>query len=73
MAGAIVGSLLITCSAAQAAGLPADKFRYHASAWRNRWSAVMELFMVGGDYSVATEPFPARFAVAVDVEIAAAK
>jgi hypothetical protein len=29
--------------------------------------------MVGGDYSVATEPFPARFAVAVDVEIAAAK
>ena len=33
----------------------------------------MELIMVGRDYSVATEHFPARFAVAVDVEIAAAK
>jgi hypothetical protein len=71
--GAIVGSRVIKCSAAQAAGLPADKFRYDSSPWPNRWSAVLELFMVSGNYSVATEPFPARFSTVVDVEIAAAK
>jgi len=51
----------------------ADKFRHYASAWRDRWDSVMELFMAGGNYAVAGVPFPARFPAAVDAEIAAAK
>jgi hypothetical protein len=39
----------------------ADKFRNYASAWRDRWNSVMELFMAGGNCSAA------------DAEIAAAK
>jgi hypothetical protein len=26
----------------------ADRFRNYASAWRDRWNSVMELFMAGG-------------------------
>jgi hypothetical protein len=51
----------------------ADKFRNYASAWRDRWNSVMELFMAGGNYAVAGVPFPAGFPAAVDAEIAAAK
>jgi hypothetical protein len=51
----------------------ADKFRNYASAWRDRWNSVMELFMAGGNYAVASVPFPAGFPAAVDAEIAAAK
>jgi hypothetical protein len=51
----------------------ADKFRNYASAWRDRWNSVMELFMAGGNYAVAGVPFPAGFSAAVEAEIAAAK
>ena len=50
-----------------------DKFRNYASAWRDRWNSVMELFMAGGNYAVSGVPFPNGFPAAVDAEIAAAK
>ena len=50
-----------------------DKFRNYASAWRDRWNSVMELFMAGGNYAAAGVPLPAGFAAAVEAEIAAAK
>jgi hypothetical protein len=50
-----------------------DKFRNYASAWRDRWNSVMEIFMAGGNYAVAGVPFPSGFAAAVDAEIAGAK
>ena len=50
-----------------------DKFRNYASAWRDRWNSVMELFMAGGNYAAAGVPLPKDFAAAVDAEIAAAK
>ena len=31
----------------------ADKFRNYASAWRDRWNSVMELFMAGGNYAAS--------------------
>jgi len=51
----------------------ADKFRNYASAWRDRWNSVMELFMAGGNYAVSGVPFPKDFPEAVDAEIASAK
>jgi hypothetical protein len=51
----------------------ADKFRNYASAWRDRWNSVMELFMAGGNYAASEVPFPKRFAEAVQAEIAAAQ
>jgi hypothetical protein len=51
----------------------ADKFRNYASAWRDRWNSVMELFMAGGNYVASGVPFPKDFAVAVQGEIAAAR
>jgi hypothetical protein len=51
----------------------ADKFRNYASAWRDRWNSVMELFMAGGNYPASEVPFPKGFPAAVDAEIAAAK
>jgi hypothetical protein len=50
-----------------------DKFRNYASAWRDRWNSVMELFMAGGNYAASGVPVPAGFAAAVEREIAAAK
>jgi phosphomevalonate kinase len=51
----------------------ADKFRNYASAWRDRWNSVMELFMAGGNYAASGVPFPTGFATAVQAEIAAAR
>ena len=51
----------------------ADKFRNYASAWRDRWNSVMELFMAGGNYAVSGVPFPNSFQAAVEAEITAAK
>ncbi len=51
--------------------LEADKFRNYASAWRDRWNSVMEVFMAGGNYPVSSVPFPDRFPAAVQAEIAA--
>jgi len=51
----------------------ADKFRNYASAWRDRWNSVMELFMAGGNYPASKVPFPNGFPDAVQAEIAAAK
>jgi hypothetical protein len=51
----------------------ADKFRNYASAWRDRWNSVMEIFMAGGNYAASGVPFPAGFPVAVDAEIATVK
>jgi long-subunit fatty acid transport protein len=51
----------------------ADKFRNYASAWRDRWNSVMELFMAGGNYAVSETPFPLGLPPAVQAEIAAAK
>jgi hypothetical protein len=51
----------------------ADKFRNYASAWRDRWSSVMELFMAGGNYAASEVPLPKGFQEAVQAEIAAAK
>jgi hypothetical protein len=50
----------------------ADKFRNYASAWRDRWNSVMELFMAGGNYVSSEVPFPLGFNSAVQGEIAAA-
>jgi hypothetical protein len=50
-----------------------DKFRNYASAWRDRWNSVMELFMAGGNYASSGVPFPAGFSSAVEAEIAVAK
>ena len=50
-----------------------DKFRNYASAWRDRWNSVMDLFMAGGGYAASGVPFPDGFPAAVDAEIAAAK
>ncbi len=50
-----------------------DNFRNYASAWRDRWNSVMELFMAGGNYPVSSVPFPAGFPAAVDAEIVAVK
>jgi hypothetical protein len=50
-----------------------DKFRNYASAWRDRWNSVMELFMAGGNYAVSAVQFPKDFPAAVDAEIAAAQ
>jgi hypothetical protein len=51
----------------------ADKFRNYASAWRDRWNSVMELFMAGGNYAASEVPFPKGFPDAAQAEIAAAK
>jgi hypothetical protein len=51
----------------------ADKFRNYASAWRDRWNSVMELFMAGGNYAASGVPFPADFPAAVAAEIAEAR
>jgi len=51
----------------------ADKFRNYASAWRDRWNSVMELFMAGGNYAASGVPFPKGFPEAVQAETAAAK
>ena len=51
----------------------ADKFRNYASAWRDRWNSVMELFMAGGNYAATEVPFPKEFPGAVQAEIAAAR
>jgi hypothetical protein len=51
----------------------ADKFRNYASAWRDRWNSVMELFMAGGNYAASEVPFPGGFSDAVQAEIAAAR
>jgi hypothetical protein len=51
----------------------ADNFRNYASAWRDRWNSMMELFMAGGNYAASGVPFPKDFPAAVDAEIAAAK
>jgi hypothetical protein len=50
----------------------ADKFRNYASAWRDRWNSVMELFMAGGNYAASEVPFPKGFPSAVTAEIVAA-
>jgi hypothetical protein len=51
----------------------ADKFRNYASAWRDRWNSVMELFMAGGNYAASEVPFPKGLPDAVQAEIAAAR
>lgn len=51
--------------------IEADKFRDYASAWRDRWNAVMELFMAGGNYAVSGIPFPKEFPERVQAELAA--
>jgi len=51
----------------------ADKFCNYASAWRDRWNSVMEVFMAGGNYAVSGVPFPGGFPAAVQAEIAATK
>lgn len=50
-----------------------DKFRNYASAWRDRWNSVMELYMAGGSYVVAEIPFPRQFPDVVQAEIVAVK
>jgi hypothetical protein len=51
----------------------ANKFRNYAVAWRDRWNAVMELFMAGGNYPASGPALPKEFASAVQMEIAAAR
>jgi protein-disulfide isomerase len=52
--------------------MEADKFRNYASAWRDRWNSVMELFMAGGNYPTSEVPFPKEFPGTVEAEIDAA-
>jgi hypothetical protein len=47
----------------------ADKFRTYASAWRDRWDSMLELFMAGGNYPAAQIPFPSEFSAAVEKEL----
>lgn len=49
------------------------EFRNYASAWRDRWNSVMELFMAGGNYAASGVPFPKGFPEAVQLEIQAAR
>jgi hypothetical protein len=51
----------------------ADKFRNYASACRDRWNSVMEVFMAGGSYPASGVPFPNGFPDAVQAEISAQK
>jgi hypothetical protein len=51
----------------------ADKFRNYASAWRDRWNSVMEIFMAGGNYPASEIPFPKGFEEAVKVEAGASR
>jgi hypothetical protein len=51
----------------------ADKFRNYASAWRDRWNSVMELFMAGGSYAASQVPFPKDLTKALQEEVAASK
>ena len=51
----------------------ADKFRNYASAWRDRWNSVIELFTAGGNYPAAGPRFPKEFASAVQTEAAASR
>lgn len=60
-------------TASRAFTVEADKFRNYASAWRDRWNSVMELFMAGGSYPAAGVPFPSGFPDAVQAEIRAAQ
>jgi hypothetical protein len=50
-----------------------DRFRNYASAWRDRWNSVMELYMAGGNYVTSGVPFPRDYPKAVDAEMASAK
>lgn len=52
--------------------IEADKFRNYASAWRDLWNSVMELFMAGGNYPTSEVPSPKGFPEAVQGEIQAA-
>jgi hypothetical protein len=72
---AIVTLLKAYASQARTAEFAAqgDKFRNYASAWRDRWNSVMELFMAGGNYAASGVPFPVGFPSAVDAEIEAAR
>jgi hypothetical protein len=45
--------------------MASDNFRNYASAWRDRWNSVMELFMSGGDYPAAGVAFPPEIEGAV--------
>jgi hypothetical protein len=47
----------------------ADKLRNYASAWRDRWNSVMELFVAGGNYAAPELPFPKGLPDAVQAEI----
>ena len=47
-----------------------DQFRSYASAWRDRWNAVLELVTAGGSYATAEIPFPNDFAATVEAELA---
>jgi hypothetical protein len=57
----------------RAHAIEADKFRNYASAWRDRWNSVMELFMAGGNYAASEVPFPHGFPDAVQAEVAVAR
>jgi hypothetical protein len=56
----VIGQPILYASHAKTAAFTAetDKFRNYASAWRDRWNSVMELFMAGGDYAASEVPFP---------------
>jgi len=71
---AIVTLLKAYAPQAKTSGFTAegDKFRNYASAWRDRWNSVMELFMAGGNYAAAEVSFPDGLPAAIDAEIAAA-
>jgi len=60
---------------AATAAFAAEAARFHdyASAWRDRWNSVMEMFMAGGGDAVAGTPFPAHFPDAVQLELAASR
>jgi hypothetical protein len=72
---AIIALIDVYTPHARSAAFSAESERFvrYAIAWRDRWNAVMELFMAGGNYPVAGVPFPTGFPTAVDAEIAAAK
>jgi hypothetical protein len=72
---AIVTLIKAYAPQARTAGFVAegDRFGNYASAWRDRWNSVMELFMAGGNYAAAGVQFPAGFPTAVEAEITAPK
>ena len=46
-----------------------ERFRDYAISLRDRWQSLFEIFMAGGNLSVAAPPFPVDFSQAITAEL----